>query len=61
MNALLVYPRFPITYWGFQYTLSPHRQAGILAAAWFDHCRSPSAKSLAPAVGGSQPTGPQRR
>jgi radical SAM superfamily enzyme YgiQ (UPF0313 family) len=21
MNALLVYPRFPITYWGFQYTL----------------------------------------
>ena len=21
MNALLVYPRFPVTYWGFQYTL----------------------------------------
>jgi len=21
MNALLVYPRFPITYWGFQYGL----------------------------------------
>jgi len=21
MNALLVYPRFPVTYWGFQYSL----------------------------------------
>ena len=21
MNALLAYPRFPVTYWGFQYTL----------------------------------------
>ena len=30
MNALLVYPRFPITYWGFQYGLRLIRKRASL-------------------------------
>jgi hypothetical protein len=48
MKALLIYPRFPVTYWGFQYGLRMigGRPALRLGAAWQQGVCAPPTRSI---------------